>query len=69
MTDHTSAFPLPRELSHVPSEFRGLTKREMIAMHLLSGMCAAPERGVGDDHAVDAAVNLADKLLVRLSQD
>ena len=51
------------------SEATGLTKREMMAMHILSGLLAAPDmKDATPDQLTVASVRYAEKLLLELDR-
>jgi hypothetical protein len=58
----TSAYP---SIYQSP-KYQGLTKREFIAMTVLSGLVANPRLGFDDKTAVDQAIRHTDDLLKEL---
>jgi len=63
---------MPVELSgfgsYDPIAYTGLTKREMMAMHILSGLLSDYEFDVTRQVAADVAVQQADALLAELDR-
>ena len=66
------AMPITLETGEVWSEFEdhanGLTKREMMAMHILSGLLSDYEFDVTRQIAAEIAVQQADALLAELEK-
>lgn len=61
------AFPIGHE-GYLHSEWNGLTKREYVAAHLLSGLLTHPSRAKDFKRLSGKAVNLADALLLALQE-
>ena len=60
------AMPITNEQAQ-DADMRGLTKREMMAMHMMSGLCAKYGAAFDSDTAQDA-VRMADYLLRELER-
>ena len=54
--------------SYEPTAYTGLTKREMMAMHILSGLLSDYEFDVTRQMAAEIAVQQADALLAELEK-
>lgn len=72
MMDNGKMPAMPVELggfgSYEPIAYTGLTKREMMAMHILSGLLSDYEFDVTRQVAAEVAVQQADALLAELDR-
>ena len=72
MIDNGKMPAMPVELSgfgsYEPIAYTGLTKREMMAMHILSGLLSDYEFDVTRQVAAEVAVQQADALLAELDR-
>ena len=72
MMDNGKMPAMPVELSgfgsYEPIAYTGLTKREMMAMHILSGLLSDYEFDVTRQMAAEVAVQQADALIAELDR-